>query len=519
MDFEVISSPGKPSKYGIIYLSHQSWDDWFEFSTTYQVKYLDIEGVDQFLGTIKIGKIGLKGAKAGNAEKGFRYPSPPEKFSSLGEEYFSLGQEPEYYERLSSISPSFRDKVLQSLRDIAYNEEILKNVKDEPVTQISLLRSVPLLTVQEQFNRLAHGGARLTPYKFSYTPKYLDLSPLPKIKFEVNPNSTPPTNIHVLIGRNGVGKTTFLNELSAAFLKKLRTYQNEVGTDADTPAPKPPIASLVSVSFSAFDTFEPLWTDTKEEMASSYHYVGLKKPRTDISGAESLKGPNALAEEMVEASKVCLQDARKKRWTDALTLLESDPIFREVGIKTSISEIADTDELLSNIKTTFESLSSGHKIVLLTITKLVESVSEKSLVLLDEPEGHLHPPLLSAFLRALSDLLINRNAIAIIATHSPVVLQEVPRSCVWKINRLEGFVSFDRPLLETFGENVGTLTNEVFGLEVTSTGFHKMLWEAVLKHRDYAQALASFDGQLGAEGKALLRAMIKFKDVSPNVAR
>lgn len=83
----------------------------------------------------------------------------------------------------------------------------------------------------------------------------------------------------------------------------------------------------------------------------------------------------------------------------------------------------------------FGKLSSGHKIVLLTITRLVETVEERTLVLLDEPEAHLHPPLLSALVRALSDLLINRNGVGIIATHSPVVLQEVPRSCVWKVRR------------------------------------------------------------------------------------
>jgi predicted ATP-dependent endonuclease of OLD family len=77
-------------------------------------------------------------------------------------------------------------------------------------------------------------------------------------------------------------------------------------------------------------------------------------------------------------------------------------------------------------------MSSGHAIVLLTITRLVATVEEKTLVLLDEPESHLHPPLLSAFIRALSDLLYDRNGVAIIATHSPVVLQESS-----KVMRLE----------------------------------------------------------------------------------
>ncbi len=40
-------------------------------------------------------------------------------------------------------------------------------------------------------------------------------------------------------------------------------------------------------------------------------------------------------------------------------------------------------------------MSSGHAIVLLTVTKLVARVEEKTLVLIDEPESHLHPPLLS----------------------------------------------------------------------------------------------------------------------------
>jgi predicted ATP-dependent endonuclease of OLD family len=82
---------------------------------------------------------------------------------------------------------------------------------------------------------------------------------------------------------------------------------------------------------------------------------------------------------------------------------------------------------LDAVVAAFNTLSSGHKIVLLTMTRLVELVEQRTLVLIDEPEAHLHPPLLSSFVRALSALLKRRNAVAIIATHSPVVLQETPR--------------------------------------------------------------------------------------------
>jgi len=87
-----------------------------------------------------------------------------------------------------------------------------------------------------------------------------------------------------------------------------------------------------------------------------------------------------------------------------------------------LKELASSSE--SNFETTalkkIQLMSSGHAIVLLTITRLVATVEEKTLVLIDEPESHLHPPLLSAFIRALSELLYDRNGVSIIATHSPV---------------------------------------------------------------------------------------------------
>ena len=135
-------------------------------------------------------------------------------------------------------------------------------------------------------------------------------------------------------------------------------------------------------------------------------------------------------------------------------------------------------------------------------------MDEKTLVLLDEPEGHLHPPLLSAFVRCLSDLLVKRNGVAIIATHSPVVLQEVPRACAWKLRRSRDVSVFERPSTETFGENIGLLTREVFGLEVTRSGFHQLLEESVNAEMTYTDVIARFDGQLEAEARAIVQALV-----------
>lgn len=137
--------------------------------------------------------------------------------------------------------------------------------------------------------------------------------------------------------------------------------------------------------------------------------------------------------------------------------------------------------------------------------RLIETVEERTLVLLDEPEGHLHPPLLSAFVRALSDLMMDRNGVAIIATHSPVVLQEVPSNCVSVISRSGHAVKVHRPSIETFGENVGILTREVFGLEVADSGFYNLLNDVAKRSKDYETAFDEFGGRLGAEARAILR--------------
>ncbi|WP_198414483.1 AAA family ATPase [Cryobacterium sp. Sr8] len=483
----------------------------------YDVEFVDSSGQSHRLGGTKIGRFGLKPARNGpDIADDERLPRPPTKFKQqLGPDFFSLAQDSSFYEALTEIGDGIRDEILKGLQDIAFDEGLLARAEKEDVTRVSLLRSVPLLTVREQFHRLAHGGARLTAYNLRYTLKYTKTDPLPSVDFRVEPGSLPPTNLHVLIGRNGVGKSTFLNNLAVYLVQSAGSDDAKAQREAAAESGSA-ISNLVSVSFSAFDAFEPISVPQRAK-GLTYHYVGLKKKRAKKDDPEGIKGPQALAREMTDSVRLCFEGARLSRWLRGLRLLEADPIFAAAGIADVAENAADASEVLEHIGPIFRRLSSGHKIVLLTITKLVETVEEKSLVLLDEPEAHLHPPLLSAFVRALSDLLVNRNGVAIVATHSPVVLQEVPKSCVWKIGRNGDDTWVARPKLETFGENVGTLIDEVFGLEVTSTGFHRLLADAALRSPDYDTALAQFGGQLGAEGKAILRAMVRNLNASLDV--
>lgn len=492
------------------FLLTDNWDDWFTYSTMYSLVVYDAEGQDFIAGGVKIGQFGMR--------EGQRRSEIPDQFDQLSEEFFSLGQDDSYYENLNELGPELRDQVLRGLRDVALDQERFQRSLDEKVTGVSLLRSVTRATVQGQYSRLARGGARLSRYEFAYTAPKVGRSKVEPVtlSFVVEPESMPPTNIHVLIGRNGVGKTHLLNHMTRSLVDK-RADTAEVGAFnvvSDEPTDGDMFASLVSVTFSAFDPFEPLPNRRDKSEGMQYSYVGLKRTGTTAEGKPlAPKSPERLSTEFGSSVLVCSKGARLVRWRRALEMLEADPIFREADVASLADEELDDETQKAMARKLFGNLSSGHKIVLLTITKLVETVEERTLVLLDEPEAHLHPPLLSAFVRALSDLLINRNGVAIIATHSPVVLQEVPASCAWKIRRSGRSVEAERPDVETFGENVGVLTREVFGLEVTHAGFHKLLREAIGEDDDFKAVLQKFDNELGGEARAIVRALIASRGV------
>jgi ABC-type branched-subunit amino acid transport system ATPase component len=511
MFFKVLSHSVRvpPASRSKAFLLTDEWDDWFKYSTMYYLVVFDHDGNQHDIGSVKIGQF--------NMEEGQRRADIPVEFDELNDYFFSLGQDDSYYVNLNNIGDILRDKVLFGLRDVALDTDLFKRALDEKVTGVSLLRSVSSSTVHGQFSRLARGGARLSSYEFTYKapmwPKS-NINPV-ELLFTVEPESTPPTNVHVLIGRNGVGKTRILHHMARALVEE-KADATEVGSFTsviDDFNAGGIFANIVSVTFSAFDPFQPLPVRQDKSTGVQYAYIGLKHTGTTKDGkALGPKSPRFLSVEFGKSALVCSKGARADRWRSALETLEADPIFKSSNVAGLAKDNIDEVELKSLGSKLFSKLSSGHKIVLLTITRLVETVEERTLVLLDEPEAHLHPPLLSAFVRALSDLLINRNGVAIVATHSPVVLQEVPTSCVWKIRRSGRRVKAERPDIETFGENVGVLTREVFGLEVTQAGFHKLLYDAVSEERDFRGILRRFGGELGGEARAIAKTLLAAND-------
>lgn len=503
-----------PSVRNCAFLCRDSWDDWGKFKTKFTLYVADEAGKVHLVGSVKIGQKGL--LPSGKVSKNHRTPELDEQFTRLDIGFFSLGQSEDYYASLNELSYELRSGILKGLRDCASNLKIFEKYLDEEVMRESLLREVREDNVIGRLNRLSRGDAKLTKYAFTYMfPSISDEAP-PEIHFEVTPESQPPSNVHVLIGRNGVGKTHCMRNLALSLLQR-QTHDlespGEIRMTAEDTGGGFAFAGLILVSFSAFDDFD---LSSLESDSMVCRQIGLRT--SEISNTpSSAKGSDDLASEFANSLSQCREGVKADRWRTAVATLEEDDLFAEADVTSLLaSEEISKSQWTTRAKKLFKRLSSGHAIVLLTITRLVELVDERTIVLLDEPEGHLHPPLLSSFIRCLSDLLVRRNGAAIIATHSPVVLQEVPKLCTWKLRRSGAMPFVERPTIETFGENIGVLTREVFGLQVTQSGFHRLLKDAVAEGSSYKQILRQFNGQLGDEAKGIVQALVTERDEVPD---
>lgn len=519
MQFIIKDNLGDFNTPDAVYLLNDNWDDWFEFETVYGVYYQN-----KYMGSIKIGRKGQTERRA----------SLPPLFDKLPDDYFSLGLSANYYANLKQYNE--RIDILSALNDVAYNLDLFEDIRTERVTQISLLRDISSSTVRGQFHRIADGGAILTDYDFKYILPDIDFisGKNQELIFQVDANNNiPSSNIHVLIGNNGIGKTTMIKGILQALLFKdgFEEYGKIETGWGET------FSNIVNISFSAFDN--PICKGDITNNIIPYTYIGLIYAQYDQDGKyKKFAKYNQISTLFFENYyQIISSNTKKELWNRSINILESDTTFKDLDIKkwgvqdsykfweikkaypkqSKESEVQYKNRLKeeyykSIVKKYFSKLSSGHKNILLTLVSLVNNVEEKTLVILDEPEEHLHPPLVSAFIRALSVLLTYRNGVAIIATHSPVIVQEVPKKCVWIIRRKGKYRLFDRPEIETFGENLGELTTEIFSYDVENSGFHALLKEVAQKTNTYEQALSSFNGELGNEAKSILRAYMYDKE-------
>jgi hypothetical protein len=367
----------------IAYLIHTDWNDWFKFETLYSLIFMDATGKRHVIGGVKIGSRGLQGGSV--AEPNARIPAIPTNFDVLPEGFFSLGDGENYYENLNTFDSDLRRSILLGLKDCAFDLKRFDEEQNQSVMIESLLRSHTDSTVRKRLHRLANGNAVLTPYGFDFIlppsspgnataePDSSLERPREVISFKVEPESSPPTNVHVIIGRNGVGKSRCLKSIANTALN-IDDVDAPRGTfNHAAQAESAQFAGLVFVSFSAFDSFD---LPPQVPVGIRAAQIGIRH-RDPMTKQVSVRTPEQLAGDFADSFGKCRTGLRADRWRSALATLDYDTLFQELGIS-RLLDYADDQwrEISINL---FERLSSGHAIVLMTVTRLVELVDERTL--------------------------------------------------------------------------------------------------------------------------------------------
>ena len=478
----------KPRRHPYVVLLRDNWDDYGYKTTFHATLHLSDDGpVD--LGTVKIMH---RKQDSGSTRM------PVNAFDGLDDNYASVGSELSYYESLYTRGRGVYEPYLRGLRDVAFDDDTKALVENSEAFRVSLLRFRGAeRTIEDAAKLMSSHSPRLEREGAGFRVKFkTTLAPTSEpftITFDFLSRGALPNRVNALIGYNGTGKTKLLSNL--AIVASGFGYDTKDDILAESAGrfvgrPRPRFNTVIVISYSAFDTFVIPGSNEEEKRRIAeageifgYVYCGLRvrveEPRDPEEPVYRLRTPQETEAEFLAALSRIRESNRLDPLLDIMKPLLQDPSFQKIGL-TQMFVTLDQGEVLS----LFRSLSSGHKVVLKIIVELTAHVagSEPTLVLLDEPESHLHPPLLAAFLKAFRACLDQFDGFAVIATHSPVVLQETPSRFVRVLRRAYDRNEVAETSLETFAESIGIITQDVFNLEDGSTDWHNTLRHLADEH-------------------------------------
>lgn len=465
----------KDAAYPCIVIMNDVWDD-YDFRTLHHLYYFPAKGkLWKKIGGVKF------------LQKGVSSTELPFPFEILPIEFASLGQNVKYYETVLDLFPDdFRD-VLLALNDVVISPSSLEAVETKPGFRNSLARYNEAKIALRHGLAALHGEAANEDYQFDYRGEIPGSSTKVKVRFKLDPNDLVPGRIVAIIGRNGVGKTQFLARLALDLATPLRMSKESAEVVEQSFSPRRPLFSrVIALSFSAFDKFV-----RPQKKSISYIYCGVRDDGGKLSRTALEKRHVGFLDRIKDQNK---EGVWEKHVAAVLGVSRKNfSIEKYIGLLKADSS---------------PSMSSGQSILIYFISATLAYLKEGSLVLFDEPEIHLHPAAVAMLMQILQSLLKEYDSYAILATHSPVVIQEVPGRRVVNFER-DGDVTIASPLgQESFGENISELTRIVFET-VETPSFYKKVLKELAEERTFDEVSELFEDELSMHAAAYLASIKK----------
>lgn len=444
-----------PESYPSFQIVTDFWDD-FGFKTRSKLYYFDSSDKYHNLGYVKIMKNGKENTLA----------ELPGRFTTLADDFCSLGQSRQYYLQLRKLLPDRFESVLFAIRDAAWYPDIEQEFRGTLAFRQSLMRedatSGILSTVKREILRGKHSDSWSFAFKtkLPYSDEMLD------INFELG-NLIEESNrsrIQALIGPNGAGKTSILKSLVKGLIRQEEGFSPS----------RPVFSNIIAISFSIFDTFFNLHS----KPAIRYTYCGLHDRENTIMSENDRKDRLKESLRLLNGETMHRTDDRNRfqRFLNALKI-----VFSEAWVE----EIYDDSGLKTNMILDASSrMSSGESMILNLVASLYAHIRPNSLIVFDEMEVHLHPRAIRQMMKLLFKITEQYQSACILATHSSIVVQELLADNVIIVEK----DMFDKPITralnhESLAENLSVISNDIFG-EASIQPHYESFVKSVVEYSD-----------------------------------
>lgn len=284
-----------------------------------------------------------------------------------------------------------------------------------------------------------------------------------------------PQRFAIVIGKNGVGKSQTLTQIVDAALRG-----NTKLTDLEG---NRPVFNRILGFYTSPSTKSVFPSDQRKNARVWYRRFSM------VSG----RSRQTTSDLIIQLARNFEEIAGQSRYEIFLRAIAAIEGYRELALRTKPGERGpvpifrlrdgreyETLELYAMINTDAEPvrliegktypLSSGELSFLRFAALVGLYIESGTLLLLDEPETHLHPNFISQFAALLNGLLKQTGSVAILATHSVYFVREAIESQVTVLRSDEKrMISAETPTLKTFGADVGAISYFVFGEDQPSS--------------------------------------------------
>lgn len=442
-------------------IDKQNWDD-FGVKSQYYIMYHP-----DYMQSIHIGQV--KFLNLGNESNDL-----PFYFLSLSKEACSLGQSNAYYENLRELGEELSKYYLDSVNDLAYNKGLLPLFEHDIIFKTSLIRSSEAQKSLREGKRIYENQSIENEIIFTFSAQIGQAAEKHKLKFDFTENDDLPHRIKVIIGKNGTGKTQYISKLAST----LSGYKVEGEFNTKY---LPPFSRVIVVSYSLFDRFPR----PKQTKTFSYYYCGFQGNKGFLTDAQVLSRAK-------KAFVILEQSDRMNKFGTYLSTILSDEIAQEI-LDEDFNTLNSKDFKLYD-ELGHSKYSSGQIIMILMLAEILAYITRDSLLLFDEPETHLHPNSISLFINVITRILKEHKSYAIVSTHSPQIVQEIPSKDITVIDRIDDIPMIRKLDLETFGENLSAITERIFHT-LNHDEYYREFLKRLAKRKSYTEILELFKEQ------------------------